>query len=259
MQKAVLALLLVIASSPVAAAEILAQVGRDPITLDDVMAVNPAAKDDPAIRADVVHGLIDRRIALVEAERLGIDKTPEFDELLKVDRDRLVVGLAIEKFSAARPVTEAQLKVAYDKAYGKPLPDEFRLSEIIVDSFTSADRILAEIRAGKSFSILAADNSQDAQSAAIGGELGWQSAGALPAALLKAVNTMSVEEVAGPISLPQGFAVIELLGRRPAHKPSLAEAKPQLTDAIQQEAWSEHILKLREQQAGQIVVTQPSE
>jgi len=258
MRKAALTLLLLIGSSPVAGAEILAQIGHDPVTLDEVVATNPAAQEDPVVRADVVHALIDRHLALAEAQSQGLDKTPEFDSLLKVDRDRLVLGLAIEKFNAAHPVTQAQLEAAYDKAYGKPLSDEYRLREIIVSSFADVDRIIAEIKAGKSFSILAAESSEDLHSAALGGELGWQSAATLPAPLLKAVSGLNSEEVAGPISLPQGFAVVQLLGRRAARKPSLEEAKSQLTEAIQQEAWSNHIAKLRSVHANQIVITQPS-
>jgi peptidyl-prolyl cis-trans isomerase C len=259
MRKALLVVLVVAGLSSAAYAQTLAQVGGVSITLEQVVAANPAAKGDMIIRNQVLITLINRQAILNEAAKLGIEKTPEYAQALKDDEVNLVIRMMVERFTKANPVTDKDLEAGYKKAFDKRFPEEYRLREILVDSFKAAEAAIQELKAGKSFSILAAEKSQDTPTAAIGGELGWQVATALPAGILKAVKTMKVEQVAGPISIPQGFVVIQLLGERPTPKPTLDQVKPQLVTAIQQQAWIEHVIKLRTEQGAHLIVALPSQ
>jgi len=259
MRKALLVALALAAVAGPAYAQVLAQVGGVSITLQDVLAENPAARNNMTVRNQTLVELINRQALLNEAARLGIAKTPEYARAVKQDQENLLIRTMVEQFTRANPVTDKELEAAYNKAFDKPFPEEYRLREILVPSFKAAQAIITELKAGKSFSVLAAARSEDAATAQLGGETGWQVATGLQAAILKAVKAMKVEQVAGPISLPQGFAVIQLLGERPTPKPALEQVKPQLIQAIQQRAWIEHVIKLRTDQGAHLIVALPSQ
>ncbi len=238
-------------------AQTLAEVGGVPITLDDVLTANPAARDDATLRNQVLVELVDRQAVLNEASRLGIEKTPEYADTMKQDQESLLIRMMVARFNEANPVTETELEAAYERAFDKPYPKQYRLREILVESYGAAEDIISALKAGKSFSILAAAKSQDDATAALGGELGWQAATSLQAPILKAVETMKVEEVAGPISIAEGYVVIQLLGERPSPKPTLDQVRPQLIQAIQQQAWNENVIKLRTAQGAHLIAAPP--
>jgi len=249
----------VAALSGSARAQTLASVGGVPITLADVLAANPAAKNDTALRKQVLLSLINRQAVLNEAERLGLAKTEEYSRALEQDQENLLIHMMFEQFVDAHPVSEPELEAAYRRSFDRPLPDEYRLREILVTSFPAAREIIKALKGGESFSMLAAEKSEDTATAPIGGETGWQAATKLQAAIFEAVKTMKVGEIAGPILLPQGYAVVQLLGRRPSTKPTLDQVREQLAEAILQRTWIENMIKLRTEQDAHLIVTLPGQ
>jgi peptidyl-prolyl cis-trans isomerase C len=249
---------IMIAFLPCAAlAQVLAQVGGVSITLQEVVAADPAAAKDTAARSKTLLTLINRQAVLNAADRTGVKNTAEYKRAVKQAGENTAIQLMARNFIASHPITDQELKDAYQKGVDAPAPEQFRLRQIITESYTAAQAAIDEIKGGKSFSIVAAEKSQDPQSAALGGEVGWVAATQLLAPILKAVQPLKVGEVTGPISVPKGFVVLQLLGRRPTPKPSLDQIKPQLTNALQQQQWDKYVIKLRTEQGAHLVVPLP--
>ncbi len=240
-----------------AQAQVLAQVGGVSITLQEVVAADPAAAKDAAARNKTLLTLINRQAVLNAAERTGIKNNPEYKRALKQADDNLVIQLMARQFTASHPVTDKNMADAYHKIFDTPAPEQYRLRQIITDSYQAGQAVIAEIKGGTSFSIVAADKSQDAQTAALGGEVGWVAAPQLLAPILKAVQPLKVGEVTGPLAVPKGFAVLQLLGKRPAPKPTIDQIKPQLTATVEQQQWDQYVIKLRSEQGAHLVVPLP--
>lgn len=237
-------------------AQVLAQVGGTSITLHDVIAADPAAAKNAAIRNKVLLVLIDRQAVLNEAKRRGVEKSEKYKRAVKQARDNIAVQLMAQQFAASHPVTEKEIKAAYQKAVNKPYPEQYRLREISVDSYKAAQGVIAQLKAGRSFSILATEESQDPH-AQIGGETGWLAATQLLAPILKAVKPLKVGEVAGPVAVPKGYVVLQLLGKRPMPKPALDQVKQKLTEVLRQQAWNAYVIKLRTEQGAHLIVALP--
>jgi len=73
-----------------------------------------------------------------------------------------------------------------------------------------ADKILAQIRNGADFATVAATES-DGSRALQGGDLGWRKRQELPGFIDTALDTMSVDDVRGPLRSPNGLHIIKLV------------------------------------------------
>ena len=76
-----------------------------------------------------------------------------------------------------------------------------------------ADRLIEQMRAGASFNAVAQQFSQS-PTAAVGGDLGWISAGELPGDVGKAIDAMQPGQLSPPIRGSGGFYILYLADRR---------------------------------------------
>lgn len=85
------------------------------------------------------------------------------------------------------------------------------------------------------FAELARKESQDAGSAANGGDLGWQQKGALPGSLDKAAFGLNKDQVSGVVESPSGLHILKLTEIQPAAIKPLAEVKDQLAGEVRKQ------------------------
>jgi peptidyl-prolyl cis-trans isomerase SurA len=99
---------------------------------------------------------------------------------------------------------------------------EYRLAEIVLTVDTpqreqatadAAARLVAEIKNGARFEVMARQFSQSATAAA-GGDLGWVVSQDLNEQLRSVVDRLQPDEVAGPFRTQIGYQIVKLLGRR---------------------------------------------
>lgn len=247
-------ILLSLGCSASASAQTLAKVGGVPITLQQVIGANPSAKTNKKVEQQVLVALINRQAILNEAHKLGLQNSPQYKNAVIQAENNALIQMAAAKFSKDHPITEAELQAGYNKAFNRPMPEEYRLREILVPTANLAKSIIDKIKQGKNFSSLAFQYSKDTQSGALGGEVGWQVATTIYAPVLKDLKTMKVGQISGPISTPSGFVIIQLLDKRLTPKPTLEQVKPALTKDLMQHAWIEHIIKLRSAQNAHLIV-----
>src|SRR5213079_2578409 len=123
------------------------------------------------------------------------------------------VVLSAELLARQEPVTEAELKSAYEaRAAQYRVDEQRRASHILVKSREEADKLLAELKESPGrFAELANKRSQDPGSAAKGGDLGWFGRGMMVKPFEEAVFSMKQGEVRVAQS-EFGFHVVRLTG-----------------------------------------------
>lgn len=214
------------------------------ITLEQAEAVNPAAASNPQVRQQVAEQLAQQQL-LAETVK---DVPPAVQARIAAGQENLrrqtLAQLAADAFLQAHPVTDAQVKAEYDKTLAALPAQQFWLRWMVVKTPEEAKAALDALRTGKrGFAALAVEKSIG-QNAELGGALGWQSAQTLPAAVLGVVRKLKPGQVAGPIALDTGYAIVQLLAERETPKPTLEALKPQIEQQLRNAALQQHIVEL---------------
>lgn len=156
--------------------------------------------------------------------------------------------------------TDADLATAYEQA--KPqlqLPALHRVAQIYLATPPEADAAaiervraqaagLAEQARRGDFAALAKAHSQDARSAAQGGEVGILPLAQLLPEMHDPVAGLQPGQVSEPVRSPSGFHVLKLLASQPARLATLEEARPRLQAALRerrkQEMLNDYLIRL---------------
>ncbi|HUP01853.1 MAG TPA: peptidylprolyl isomerase [Gemmatimonadota bacterium] len=124
------------------------------------------------------------------------------------------------------PVSDADVRAYWEEnraAIGTS-PQTFRFEELPVtvkptaaardSARAEAERVLAEIRAGGDFAMLAREHSDDPTGREAGGDLGWFGRGRMVPAFEAAAFDAPLGEVVGPVETPFGFHLLQATDRR---------------------------------------------
>ncbi len=203
----------------------------------------------------VLRGLIDEKLKLQEAKRLGIQVTKEdIDRALqqvaaqnKANLQQLDQILAQQGIRKEDLVDKIQSDVAWIRVINKGLRTRVEVDAQAVDQFLArtkanegkvesrvaeiflpvdgpmdeaqireiADRLSDQIKAGANFGALAQTFSQSV-TAAVTGDLGWVREGELDEALDTAVARLEPGQTSTPIRSVSGFHILQVMGRRKA-------------------------------------------
>ncbi len=190
---------------------------------------------------------------LREARQQQWQERPEVkarvDAAVREITDRIVSSSYLASVTAlpADYPNDAELAAAYEQAKpGLNVPASYRVAQIYLPTPPQADatttaqvraeavKLAAQARKGD-FAALAKARSQDARSAAQGGEVGL-----LPLALMlpeirEPVARLQPNQVSEPVQSPSGFHVLKLLAIQPARLATLEEARPRLQAALREQ------------------------
>ena len=176
---------------------------------------------------------VDRRIAevrrrLADLQKFeawlkgrGLDQT-SFREAIRAE---IVMARLHAALVAGVRITEEQVQEYYAAhKHEMNTDEEVRLRIIAVERPAAADQILAALRNGEEFDLLARTRSR-AFRAEHGGDIGWMSPGQLPPPVRQAVMALKPGDVGGPVQAGAQFLIVRLVERRPPHAMTLAEAR----------------------------------
>jgi parvulin-like peptidyl-prolyl isomerase len=148
-------------------------------------------------------------------------------------REQLIIDQAVGKDVK---VSDAQIKAYFDKNHAQfDKPEEVQARHILVPDLKTAEKVEADLKAGKSFSAEAAKYSTDPGSKDKGGELGTFRRGQMVPAFDKAAFSQPVGVVGPPVKSPFGYHIIEVQKRTPAVKATLANTKDKIADMLRQQ------------------------
>jgi len=223
----------------------------------DLVIASTRFQDSPEgrrrLRAQVLRHLIDERLQLAEAKRLGIGVAPadierrltsqaqqnnmtrdQFGEALKqsgIDLDtmtaQITADIAWSRVIQARVrplarVSDEEIDEETAKFEAARDQQEALIGEIILpvdlrdqedEAFKAAQRLVDQIRSGASFAAVARQFSSGA-TAGNGGDIGWMLPGQLPPELDTVVQSLNAGDVSEPIRSFGGYAILTVKERR---------------------------------------------
>lgn len=265
---------------------VLARVGSREVTasaflreVEGVPFSSQAYLRSPSGRKELLELLVRRKVILAEADsrpptEQGRALLADLNRQYKEQRNRLRQSyleekerLRVKEFTES--LKQGPLKVTDEDvralwAEGK----EVRASHILVSRRPEADDIRARISAGEKFEDLAKKHSEDAASAAKGGDAGYLLPGSLVPEFEQALFQMKTGEISNVVTSPYGFHIIRRTGDRPLSARPLDDAlKNTLRQSLENQklqTWfnsvrSRHAVRIDEEKLNDVVFASPPE
>jgi parvulin-like peptidyl-prolyl isomerase len=240
-------------------ANVIARVGDTEVKLDEIRSTIESldAKDqtalarDPSLLNQTVRTLLMRRVVLKEALAKHWDTEPAVATLIQRARDNTVVESFLQ--SVSKPPdsypSEAELQAAYDARKSQLLvPKQFRIGQIFVALPKNADKASTEKaqtkletikkslhQSGADFATVAKSNSDEPESAARGGELGWLSESQIQPEVRSQLGTLTKNSISEPIKLDDGWHILKVIDIKEPYTPTLEEIRSALAQQLRNE------------------------
>ncbi len=192
-------------------------------------------KVDAQVKNVIVNKLVDSELVYQEAQKLGLDKQPDYIAREELARRELLTSTFLQDFVKKNPISDADSKAAYEqykKAYGDK---EYSARHILVKTEAEAKDIIAQLGKGGDFAKIAKEKSLDPGSKEKGGDLGWFS----PATMVKPFSDVVANLQKGatsnsPVQTQFGWHVIKLVDTRAAQPLPYEKLKDGLQKNLQQ-------------------------
>lgn len=198
---------------------------------------------DPAALNQVVRSLIVEQLVLKQALANKWDKQPDVEAQL----ERLRQSALAESYlrSVSEPPTDFpgadDVAAAYEAVKSQlRVPKQFRLAQIYIAKGDDAKNRLEAVQKalkepGVDFAAVARRESQESQSAANGGEIGWLAAAQLQPAIREKIVELGKDAVTAPIELADGWHIVKVLDIRDERTPALDEVRDAIAARLRQE------------------------
>lgn len=192
-------------------------------------------KDTPQLRAMIKERLVSIEALLQEAEKAGFSKNEEVKSQIEAARQQILIQSLMRAHIEKNPVSEADIKAAYEKWKAQNGDNEYHPFHILVEKEDEAKAIISKLKGGAKFEELA-KQSKDTGSAGKGGDLEWVSQASVPPAFAAALASLKKGQFTEtPVKTEVGFHIIKLDDVRPLKLPTLDEVKQQIGESLAQE------------------------
>jgi len=173
--------------------------------------------------------VIDKRLLLQEARRIGLDQAPEIQEVLEEQRrKRAAEELYKDEVTRTVVIPEEAILAAYEQ-----LRYRFQARHILVGSREEAERALDRIKAGEEFGEVARQVSL-APTANRGGDMGIVSWGRLDPVLEARLWSLEKGQVSEPFETGEGWNLLSVVEKVTVERPTLEESRPSLKAILTQ-------------------------
>ncbi len=133
-------------------------------------------------------------------------------------------------------VTDKQIADYFNKNHAQfDQPAEAQARHILVPDLKTAQKVEADLKAGKDFAAEARQYSNDPGSRDKGGDLGWFRKGAMVPAFDAYAFSAPIGKISEPIKSPFGYHIIQVEARKPAVKATLANTHDQIQTMLRQQ------------------------
>lgn len=219
------------------------QIWVDYITKD---AIARGQKAGDPLKNAVLNELVGAELAVQEAQRLGMDKSQDYIVSSELSNRKILVNLFLQDQMKKNPITDADIKSAYEQ-FKKELGDkEYNAKHILVKTEAEAKDIIAQLGKSGDFAKLAKEKSLDPGSKEKGGDLGWFSPAGMVKPFSDAVSNMKKGEIsAAPVQTQFGWHVIKLVDSRATQTPPYDKVKDGLERTLQQRKLEKIMLDLK--------------
>ena len=187
------------------------------------------------VKAQIKDEIITREVFAQEAQKHGRDAPENFKTQMELARQSILIRELLTEYQKTNPVTDADIKAEYDMFVANNGGKEYHAHHILVEKEADAKAIIAQLKKGGKFDVIAKKSSKDPGSGANGGDLDW----ANPKSYVKEFSEALValkkgQTTEAPVKTQFGFHIIRLDDVRDAKLPSLDEIKPQIAQKLGQ-------------------------
>jgi peptidylprolyl isomerase len=239
--------------------EIIARIGKTEVSTDDIRAyiqnLSPreqaALAKDPLLLNQTVRQLLAERIVLKEAQAKKWEQEPAVAAQLQRLRDAAIVESYLQDQSKPPDgfPSETELQSAYEASKSQFLvPRQFQIAQIFIALPKNADKSAEEKarkrldevqkklkQKGADFAAIARTDSDDAEGARRGGDIGWLAESQITPEIRQLVIGLAKDAVADPVRLDTGWHIVKLLDTKPAATRPLAEVRDELVQRLRDE------------------------
>ena len=185
----------------------------------------------------------------IDQLRAGFKDQAQFDAALKsagmtVDglkvqiRNQLVTQKLIESLSANNKVSDADIQAYYDKNKEQFFQKAAKKASQILfkpEDKATAEKVLAQVKAGEDFGALAKQYSVDTATASKGGDLGYPTSAYVPEFQAALDKLKKGQTTTALVQTPFGWHIIRVTDERAGVQQPLAEVKAQIEQIIVQQ------------------------
>jgi parvulin-like peptidyl-prolyl isomerase len=238
---------------------VVGRVGGQEVSAEEVraaLATLPPAEqarlpEDPALLQQMVHSILVRKAVLQELLEKKWDQSPEMKARMEQVREAALTESYLQTVSQAPESypDETELQSAYQSA--KPtllVPRSYRLAQIFIaepkngteaelkEARAKADAAYAGLLApGGDFGVIAKSESEEKESAANGGEIGWLAENQIQPEIRAQLPKLSLNIVSRPIKLNDGWHILKVLDAREPYTPTLEQVRGRLREQMRAE------------------------
>lgn len=179
---------------------------------------------------------LERKVLAAEARTAGLDRDPRTSRAIEQSVDAILADALIDRTRASVDTSEPALR-----RFFMARSDDFRSAprrkarHIVVATRDEADRVLAEVRGGASFSEVAARVNTDA-TRSTGGALGWVSRGVMVKPFESALFSLDQGGISAPLQTSFGWHLATVEEIDPGTLPPFELVRDRVLDAVLEEA-----------------------
>lgn len=242
-----------------AGGDVIARVGGTNVTLNEVRAYleqlgpreQAALARDPRLLSQTVRTMLANRLVLKEALAKNWDQQPAVAAQLERVRQEAIIETYLRSLSvpAAGFPSDAEVENVYESNKSSFLvPRQFHLAQIVIAVAQGADKdaedkarhkleeVQKKLKApGADFAKVATVESDERESATVGGDLGWLVETQIRPEIRSQVIGLATSAVSEPVRLEDGWHVLRLIDTKAASTRSLAEVREQLVQRLREE------------------------
>ena len=240
----ILTLALTVSAYSAEPSKVLVRVGSEDITEAEVLEfIQPFGQQAVMLygteqgRKMILDDVISMRLYALDAEAQKLDQTPEFQAQLQSARRAMLAQASMREAIKGLTVSDDEARKFYDDNPEMfKNPERVHARHILVSGDENLAKVQAELKSGKSFDVVAKENSIDPGSAANGGDLGEFPRGMMVPEFEKAAFELkNPGDVSEPVKTQFGWHIIKLEERIPESPMPFEQVKSRLLQELQEQ------------------------
>jgi peptidyl-prolyl cis-trans isomerase C len=193
----------------------------------------PSSALTPDQRSQALDNLIRAQLVADQADKDGVLKNPDTEELLTLTRLNVLQQTMEERYLKDKRPTEQELRAEYETQVAALPKLEYHARHILVATEPFAQRVVERLQKGEKFDDLAKKESMDT-SKDNGGDLGWFTPDRMVKPFADAVVALKPGDYTHtPVQTQYGWHVIQLVETRDLQPPPFDQVKQRLEQVVQ--------------------------